>query len=190
LIEEIAPSPGERVLDLCTGTGDLAVLCEKRGAQVVGLDISLPMLKRATRKTSRSLLVVGDAENLPFSSQSFHRVIMGFGLRNLSCPRRGLKETYRVLKPGGTLGILEFSPSPSRWIRSPYRLYLKTILPLIGGLVSGNRGAYDHLSSSIEEFLKPEEVIKEMEGIGFSRVRHLKLTMGTVIIYLGTKEEK
>ncbi len=190
LIKEVSPAPGERVLDLCTGTGDLAKLCEKKATEVLGVDISFPMLKRAREKARRTKWVLADAEALPFPSNSFHKVVMGFGLRNLSNPERGLKEVLRILKPGGELGILEFSPTPSRIIYPFYMFYLRKLLPWVGGLISSHREAYSYLSSSIQSFLKPEEVLQTMRACGFSMVRHLKLTMGIVIIYLGKKEEK
>ncbi len=190
LMKELSPAPGERVLDLCTGTGDLAKMSEKRGGRVIGVDISLPMLRRAREKVPRAKWVLADAEALPFPPDSFHKVIMGFGLRNLSSPERGLKEALRVLKPGGELGILEFSPNPSRFIRPFYLFYLRKLIPLLGGLISSHREAYSYLSSSVQSFLKPEEVLQTMKSCGFSGVRHLKLTMGIVIIYLGKKEGK
>ncbi len=189
LLGEMKITPGYRVLDLCSGTGDLSLLSSRRGGKTVALDLSLPMIKRARGKVKRGLFLVGDAHRLPFRDGSFHIALMGFGLRNLHAPLQSLREIHRVLLPGGRLGILEFSPSPSPIIRPLYFLYLEKLIPWLGKIITGNREAYLYLAHSIREFLTPEEVLTLMKEAGFSS-KFKRLTLGIVILYTGKKEEK
>jgi len=187
--------PGDSILDVCTGTGDIAIQFAYKddGGKVVGIDLSEEMLRIAKRKTKsnrfarRIKLLKGDVLNLPFEDLSFDIVTIGFGLRNLTDHRKGISEMVRVLKDGGRLAILEFSPSPCGFFGAVYRFYLNTIMQAVGGIISGSASAYRHLSTSIANFPKPEEILKLMESEGLKKLYSERLTGGIVYIYRGKK---
>ena len=186
--------PDSRILDVCTGTGDIAIEFARRGAHdVTGLDLSAGMLAQAQQKiqnlnlTTRTKLETGSALNLPYADETFDLVTIGFGLRNLPDFARGISEMARVLKPSGRLLILEFSLPPNKLTYGFYSLYLKNYLPLAGRLFSGSACAYSYLASSIFSFLKPEEVIALMRQSGLSNISCLNLTAGVVNLYSGQK---
>ncbi len=186
---------GEGILDVCTGTGDIAI----RFAQtdgiggICGIDQSQEMLWIAKRKiTSNRLgrrirLLEANALHLPFRDGSFDVVSIGFGLRNVGEHSRSVTEMARVLKKDGRLLILEFSPPPGGLFGALYRLHLKTIIRAVGGTVSGCADAYRHLSTSITGFPQPKEIIKIMREEGLREVACEKLTGGVVYIYRGIK---
>ncbi|MBN1881743.1 MAG: bifunctional demethylmenaquinone methyltransferase/2-methoxy-6-polyprenyl-1,4-benzoquinol methylase UbiE [Deltaproteobacteria bacterium] len=198
LLRMAAPRPDDKILDICTGTGDIAAafLRAVPGIGVCGVDFSQKMLEGGRRKVSRvrpgteKALFPGDAQALPFIDDAFDIATMGFGLRNLSDKKEGIIEAARVLKPGGRLFILEFAPPRSSLLLVPYRLYLGRILPVIGGIVSANRGAYDYLADSIHGFLRPEEVTALMEESGFTDVTSHSMTGGMVYLYQGIKKKR
>ena len=141
-----APQPGERVLDLCCGTGDIALASAARGAEVLGLDFSAPMLAIAQRRSGKIIGPVGtrpvgwlqaDAENLPLADDSFDLVTVGYGLRNLSSWERGLAGMFRVARPGGRLLVLDFGKPENRLWRGIYFFYLKSVVPLFGRVFCG-----------------------------------------------------
>jgi demethylmenaquinone methyltransferase/2-methoxy-6-polyprenyl-1,4-benzoquinol methylase len=164
--------PEAKVLDLCCGTGDMtAALLRRRPAQgeaVTGLDFSAQMLGRARVKyaEANALWVEGDAMRLPHPDASFDLVTAAFGFRNLTNYAGGLAEIYRVLRPGGQIGILECN-QPDGWRGALYNVYLHYGLPLIGGLVSGERGAYAYLPASIARFPRPQQMMAMMAEAGF-----------------------
>ncbi len=183
------------VLDLCAGTGDLAIalIRRDRAALVVACDFALPMLARGVRKFSRTGLesriasIAGDAMELPFRDNAFDAVAIAFGVRNFENLARGLREMLRVLRPGGRLVILEFSRPPSAVLSWLHRTYVGRILPRVGDAISGNRGPYGYLSHSIGEFPDPETLARRIREAGFGTVRWTPLSGGIVCIHTAIK---
>jgi demethylmenaquinone methyltransferase/2-methoxy-6-polyprenyl-1,4-benzoquinol methylase len=187
-VDRLAPEPGERALDLCGGTGDLALDLAEEGASVVCADFSWPMLlgarpKLAGRRAGPVRLLLADALRLPFAEGSFDLATMAFGLRNLRTVGEGLSEMRRVLRPGGRLGILEFSRPPGRVLRGAYHLYLGRILPAVGGWVSGRPKAYRYLADSIRGFPDQEGLAREMAEAGLEGVTYRNLSGGIVALH-------
>jgi demethylmenaquinone methyltransferase/2-methoxy-6-polyprenyl-1,4-benzoquinol methylase len=187
----ILSRPGARVLDLCCGTGDMAFALRKQapGAEIVGGDFSHAMLKLALAKSSPGATmnwVEADALQLPFPDQSFDLVTSAFGFRNLADYDAGLREICRVLKPGGEVGILEFSDPPG--LRGKiYSVYFKSVLPRIGKLISGNNGAYSYLPASVARFPSPPEMIRRMQQAGFHHASWTPYTFGIAGLYRGNR---
>ena len=185
---------GNRILDVASGTGDLALtLFESTGARIVGTDFCRPMLELAARKALRRAtpipFVEGDALKLPFRSDAFDGVTIAFGLRNLSNVETGLSELFRVLKPGGRVAVLEFSKPVVPGFRTLFEFYFVRVLPLLGGIVSGSRSAYQYLPASVANFPDQERLASLMVGIGFEEVEYQNLTGGIAAIHLGTKPQ-
>ena len=176
--------PGDRVLDACCGTGDLAVAARKAGAEVVGLDFSEPMLERARRKSADAEWVHGDLLALPFDDGSFDVATVGFGVRNVADLERGLAELCRVLRPGGRVGILEIT-RPRGPLRVFYRLWFDVLIPLAGKILPGGK-AYTYLPASVRRFPGPEELATLMESHGFGEVSFRRLAGGIVALHSGT----
>ncbi|HSR50626.1 MAG TPA: bifunctional demethylmenaquinone methyltransferase/2-methoxy-6-polyprenyl-1,4-benzoquinol methylase UbiE [Acidobacteriota bacterium] len=180
------------VLDLCTGTGDLA-LALSRYSQVVGCDFTHGMLMRGVDKVQRRNLsrrvrfAEGDALRLPFPDSTFAAVSIAFGLRNLESYPAGLREMQRVLRPGGALAVLECSQPSLPVFKQIFLLYFNYILPRVGRLVSGDAAAYAYLPSSVEEFPRPGELSRVIEDCGFQGVRHRRLTGGVACLHLAEK---
>ena len=176
----------ERILDLATGSGDVALTLRRAcpEAQIVGADFSLPMLREALRKGSGPV-VAADGLALPFAEGSFDAVTVAFGLRNMASWPGALREIRRVLRPGGRLLILDFSvpPPPLRWI---YRPYLHRVLPWLAGLLTGERGAYEYLGKSIENFPAGEAMCRLLASAGFNEPATEQLSGGIVSLYTGT----
>src|SRR5258705_9679587 len=167
-----------RVLDLCCGTGDLAFAFRKeapQGAEIIGSDFVPEMLVRARAKAAAANTAVefieADALNLPFAAASFDLVSCAFGFRNLANYECGLNEILRVLKPGGAAAILEFAEPPGKLFGAFYRFYFRRVLPLVGGIISGNASAYAYLPSSVSAFPSPEALWMQFERAGFTAVR-------------------
>lgn len=182
------------VLDVACGTGDLSIeLASHAKAKIIGTDFCRPMLKIADEKTGRAALPVpyleADAMQLSFADRSFDAVTIAFGLRNLSNFRDGLAELRRILKPGGKLVVLEFSTPLVPGIRSLFNLYFTKILPRIGGLVSGSRGAYEYLPDSVSKFPDQKNLVKMMAEAGFSDVTYRNLTGGIAAIHSGLRTD-
>lgn len=195
LVRSAGARPGERILDVCVGTGDIAIRFAQsnRAGQIVGIDLTDEMLRIARRKIRMERagtpikLLKGDGLNLPFPDCSFDVVSIGFGLRNLGHHRKAISEMVRVLKPGGRLLILEFSPPQNNLFGRVYGLYLNTVIRALGGIVSGSAEAYGHLSTSIANFPKPEEVVELMKAQGLGELRSERLNGGIAYIYRGEK---
>ncbi|HKO62900.1 MAG TPA: bifunctional demethylmenaquinone methyltransferase/2-methoxy-6-polyprenyl-1,4-benzoquinol methylase UbiE [Pyrinomonadaceae bacterium] len=183
---------GDPVLDVACGTGDLSIDLHRAGlTQVVGLDFCRPMLVIAKSKVSERKiklpLIEGDALNLPFSDGSFAVVTIGFGLRNLSSVERGLQELYRVLKPGGRLAVLEFSKPGVPILSWVFRVYFSKVLPLLGGLISGSRSAYEYLPDSVRRFPDQRQLAALMSAAGFTEVSFENLSGGIAALHFGTR---
>jgi demethylmenaquinone methyltransferase/2-methoxy-6-polyprenyl-1,4-benzoquinol methylase len=187
-VASILDRPGAQVLDVACGTGDLTIALKSRNrsAHVVGSDFSHPMLVAASRKGSNALFEA-DALGLPVAEASFDLVTIAFGFRNLTNYRSGLLELGRILKPGGTLAILEFSTPPNRLLARSYGFYSRAILPAIGGMISGSRDAYTYLPESVRKFPDAGGLAQQMRDCGFVNVRFERLTFGIVALHLGQR---
>lgn len=182
------------VLDVACGTGDFTIEIAKKVApdsRVVGVDISGGMIAVGLEKLSKlginASMEVADCEALPYEDNTFDRISVGFGVRNFEHLELGLSEMYRVLTPGGKLVILELSVPSNAFIRWGYKLYFLKVLPFIGGLVSGDRGAYEYLPASVLRFPAPDKFMEIMKSAGFDIVEHTALTLGICRMYVGKK---
>lgn len=195
LLRQLAGSlrnPNARVLDLCCGTGDVLLDFRRVAkAQVLGADFCHPMLtetlRKAKRQGFRALVLEADALQLPLGSASLDAIAISFGFRNLTNYRGGLVELHRVLKPGGTLAILEFSHPTNFFMRLAYGFYSKVFLPLIGALISGSREAYTYLPDSIRRFPKAAQLRQLMEANGFAKTKVHLLTGSIAALHVGTR---
>ncbi|MBI4353895.1 MAG: ubiquinone/menaquinone biosynthesis methyltransferase [Candidatus Omnitrophica bacterium] len=192
-VREGCLAPGMRVLDVCTGTGDLALLCACRlqdQGVVIGSDYNVVMLDGARRKHPSSNNAVrwvrADAQALPFRSERFDRVIIGFSTRNLSDLRTGCAEMVRVLKPGGRLMILETGRPSNPMVRAGYRLFLMTMARGIGWLLTGRLWPFTYLAQSVKRFLTPSQMVELLTACGTS-ARYRPLSFGLASLYLADK---
>jgi len=188
-----APPPDRgAILDVCTGTGDLALAYARAaspGVRIVASDFCRPMLDRGVEKSRRAGLPVewveADAMDLPFPTASFDLVTVAFGLRNIADTARGLAEMARVCRPGGTLAILEFSLPRNALVRGFYLWYFRRVLPAVGNTVARNASdAYTYLNKSVEEFPAGEALAVLIRAAGFDRVEFVPLTLGISTLYL------
>jgi demethylmenaquinone methyltransferase/2-methoxy-6-polyprenyl-1,4-benzoquinol methylase len=192
VFSEVLRRPNAQALDLCCGTGDMTFALHRRlngaRAKLIGADFSHAMLLRAEQKTGDRNIqwVEADALNLPFASGQFQLVTSAFGFRNLANYNRGLDEIYRVLTPGGEVGILDFG-EPKGLIGQVYRLYFRRVLPAIGTLISGVSGPYSYLPASVLRFPSPEEMLQRMRAAGFEDVSWTPYTFGIAGLYRGRK---
>ena len=184
----------KRILDIATGTGDLAIAALKlKPVEVIGVDIAEEMLRLGRDKLRRKgldsviELQVGNAEQLQFPTSSFDAVTVAFGVRNFENLERGLSEIHRVLKPHGVALVLEFSRPRTFPVKQVYGFYLDRIVPILGGAISHNRSAYEYLPQTVAEFPDGKSFLKYLERVGFSEAQCYCLTFGTVSIYLGIK---
>ena len=175
--------PGDRVLDACCGTGDLAIAAAQAGGRVTGVDFSERMLERAWRKAPELQWVQGDALALPFSDGSFEAATVGFGVRNLDDLEAGLAELRRVLRPGGRVGILEIT-RPDGVFAPFYRLWFDSVVPLLGKALPGG-AAYTYLPASVRRFPGPDELAELLRSTGFEDVRWRTFAGGIVALHIG-----
>jgi demethylmenaquinone methyltransferase/2-methoxy-6-polyprenyl-1,4-benzoquinol methylase len=178
------------VLDLCAGTGDMSVALRSLGksASIYALDFSHQMLHHGLGKFQNGKIqpVEADALHLPLPDSSMDLVVSAFGFRNLSNYDAGLLEIYRVVKPRGEVGILDFS-EPGGLFGKLYGFYFRNVLPRIGTLMSGVKGPYQYLPASVSKFPAPEQMLKKMEAAGFCEVSWTPYTFGIAGLYRGTK---
>jgi demethylmenaquinone methyltransferase/2-methoxy-6-polyprenyl-1,4-benzoquinol methylase len=186
----------ETVLDLCTGTADLALAAasgERRAKRVVGIDFSAAMLQIGNEKVRRAggpaiALIRGDAMRIPLQDATVDATTIGFGIRNVEQPAMACREIARVLRPAGSLVILEFSLPRSSALRNFYLWYFRRILPLIGRLISKHPSAYTYLPASVEAFPSPEAFCQQLRDAGFGTVRAVPLTFGIVYMFVAVKD--
>ncbi|MCU1334727.1 MAG: ubiquinone/menaquinone biosynthesis methyltransferase [Bryobacterales bacterium] len=197
-VADILDRPDARVLDLCCGTGDVLLALEARARRpLLASDFCHPMLLEARRKIEarhksaargfRTPVFEADALLLPLADASLDLITVAFGFRNLANYQTGLEEMLRVLKPGGTAAILEFSQPSNRAFRAMYGFFSTRVLPRIGGIISGSQDAYSYLPESIRKFPGAEQLAQDMRRAGFSSVEFERMTGGAVALHLGRK---
>ncbi len=197
--QDVLERPKARALDLCCGTGDLTIALARGGrATVIGSDYAHPMLVRAAEKSkkyssggshSQNLAgyVEADALQLPYAANSFDLVTDAFGFRNLANYDRGFAEIFRVLRPGGQIGILEFNEPTGDYFGRIFRFYMKQILPRLGRIISGSKSAYSYLPASVEKFPTLENLVAKLSAAGFVNPAYELWTGGSVALYRATK---
>jgi len=190
LAQAQVPSGG-RLLDVATGTGDLALMAKRRypGVRVVGADLTPAMLAQAQRKDAATAIswMAADGLRLPYPDNAFDAVTSAFMMRNVPDVAQALREQFRVVKPGGRVVCLEMTwprRFPMTWL---FRLYFFTLPPLVGGLITGNREAYRYLPRSVQHFLTPQEMGAAMEKAGLRNVTWQELMLGTLALHVGEK---
>ena len=186
-----------RILDMATGTGDVAIEIIRQNnhrRRVFGLDFSEPMIKRAQRKVSRKglsqtvTLSLGDALSLPFRENTFDASMIAFGLRNIVNKEQALSEMVRVVKKDGRVVVLEFTFPQKGWMRRLYPIYFQKVLPRVGGLISGDRGAYAYLPESVFHFASAKNYEQIMRNVGLVNVGSQSLTGGVASVISGIKK--
>ncbi|MFC1516510.1 bifunctional demethylmenaquinone methyltransferase/2-methoxy-6-polyprenyl-1,4-benzoquinol methylase UbiE [Thermodesulfobacteriota bacterium] len=195
-VKDISLKPGDRVLDVCGGTGDLAILAARAMAgtgQVIIYDINRAMIDAGKHKVDefvyhrRIRFVQGDAQAISCPDDCFDAAMVGFGIRNVPRMDQGFREMCRILKPGGKMMCLEFSKPTAPVFRWLYDIYSFHVMPLLGEIIVGSRGAYTHLPESIRTFALPDELTALLKTVGFSKVTTRKLTNGIAVIHMATK---
>lgn len=194
-VEALALPRGARVLDVCTGTADLAIEAVRRAEEVtvVGVDFAGEMLRRGLAKVRtagldrRIALVRGDAQRIPIADGTCGAAMIAFGIRNVAEPERALAEIARIVRAGGRLAILEFGQPRIPGIRTLYLWYFRYVLPLVGRFVSRHQSAYSYLPASVGTFPAPAEFARIIERHGFRDVKAVPLTFGIVYLYTGVR---
>ena len=197
LIRHLNIQSGDHVLDMATGTGDLAItLAKSTGCRVTGLDVSEKMMDIAEKKTRKKGLQgkinfhTGAAEQIPFETETFDAAVVAFGVRNFTSLEQGLQEMYRVLKSGGQLAVLEFAQPVRQPMKGLYSFYLFHVLPLAGRIFSGDKQAYSYLPASIQVFPQREAFLNILQGCSFEETHYQPYTGGIVAAYYGKKPAK
>lgn len=194
-IRQLAALHPQQVLDVATGTGDVAIMTYRmlQPASITGIDISEGMLQLGRQKVEKLglqnhiTLLNGDSETIRFPDHSFDAITVAFGVRNFENLEKGLKEMYRVLKPGGKLVVLEFSRPRQAGFKGLYKLYMNFIAPGVGKFFSKNKAAYQYLNDSVQAFPEREQFIDIMQSVGYRQTYFKPLTMGICCIYCGSK---
>jgi demethylmenaquinone methyltransferase / 2-methoxy-6-polyprenyl-1,4-benzoquinol methylase len=195
-IKELQQVKPATILDVATGTGDLAIMAYKylRPFHITGIDISEGMLELGRKKIAKQMLnnhialQEGDSETINFSDDSFDAVTVAFGVRNFENLRKGLTEMLRVLKPGGKLVVLEFSKPTQKGFTGLYNLYMKWVAPTVGRMISKDRDAYQYLNDSVKAFPEGKDFINILNETGYTGTYFKTLSLGICTIYCGTKE--
>ena len=195
-IKQLQPFAPQTILDIATGTGDFAILSAKmlQPKQLIGADISVGMMEIGKRKVAAAHLdhIVSfqkvDCLALSFADHSFDAVTAAFGIRNFQDLDSGLKEIYRVLKPGGHLSIVELTQPVSFPMKQLFKVYSHTLLPFYGKLLSKDKNAYKYLTSTIEAFPQGEQMVEILQKAGFSNAKFKRLTLGVCTMYFAEKE--
>lgn len=187
LVRHLGDLHGRILLDSCCGTGDLAFALERAGARVVGVDFTPEMLVRARRKGAGHAVrfVAGDALCLPLGDASVDAAAIAFGIRNVADRRAGVREMMRVVRPGGSVILLEFSPPPAGVLGALYRSYFTRILPRLGGWISGAADAYRYLPDTVLAWPAPDELRAEMEALGLEHCGYRRLSAGIACLSYG-----
>jgi|YNPNPStandDraft_1061719.scaffolds.fasta_scaffold09702_3 demethylmenaquinone methyltransferase/2-methoxy-6-polyprenyl-1,4-benzoquinol methylase len=176
-----------KVLDLCCGTGDMALASEKRGLSVIGLDGDTAILSAAREKLHRARLVLADATSLPFKDGSFDSVTVAWGIRNIPNRQKALSEAVRVLRPGGRYIVLESVMPTNPAVRFLFRLYMRLWIPILARLVGTDPSAYRYFARSVERFGHKSAFLREMADAGFERPRARDLSFGLAVLFTGEK---
>ena len=195
VVDLAAVKPGDHALDLCCGTGDLALALARRGAKVVGLDFSGGMLEIAEKRRQKNLespiadlkFIQGDAQQIPFPDRSFDIITVGYGLRNLTNWEAGLAEMTRVARSGARLVVLDFGKPPNAVWRTLYFAHLKISVPLLGGVFCGNAQAYAYILESLKHYPAQAGVAAGMRALKLANVRVINLLGGAMAINFGEK---
>lgn len=190
-LNQLNLSPASRCLDVCCGTGDLTLALAKKCpyGKVTGLDFNEKMLQLAEQKAagnSHINFVVGDAMHLPFASNKFDVVTIGFGLRNVPDANQCLKELYRILKPGGQIGILEMSQPVNKVVQIGWKAYF-AVFPYLAKMTGGNIQDYQYLKKSAEQFVGADELVRMCKKVGFKKLHYQRLNLGAGAIHIGRK---
>tara|TARA_Y100000994_G_scaffold248575_1_gene256767 strand:- start:2392 stop:3105 length:714 start_codon:yes stop_codon:yes gene_type:complete len=193
LINTIKLSPNDRLLDVATGTGDVAFgFLKKYKSSIIGLDIAKNMIdiaKQKSKKYSKDItFIVGDAEKMDFDNNYFNALTISFGFRNIGEYDIALSEFYRVLDKNGKIAILEFSKPTSKWFTPLFNFYFNKVIPLIGAILS-RKDAYLYLPESVDHFLSREDVCNKMSNAGFNNISYKDYTFGVATLYIGEKSE-
>lgn len=191
VIHQANLGPGARILDVATGTGDIMVEAHRQHPEAItiGSDFTFEMMQVGQAKPTTMAIrwCTADALHLPFHGESFDAITSGFGIRNFIDRELAFREQLRVLKPGGRIVCLEISKSPKNLLRPFFTLYFNRLVPIAGGIISGEREAYTYLPQSVSEFLTPDELKILMEKAGLRNVTYRRFMLGTVAIHTGTK---
>ena len=195
MMDWLAPRPGQRLLDVAGGTGDIAFRFLKRAghAHATVLDLTEDMLVEGRKRAEAARLddsldwIVGDAMALPFDDASFDVYTISFGIRNVTRPQDALNEAFRVLKPGGRLMVLEFSQIPNEGLQSLFDLYSFNVIPRMGQLIAGDKDSYQYLVESIRRFPDQDTFLGMLRTAGFEQAKYRNLTMGVACLHSGWK---
>lgn len=195
MMDWLAPRPGQKLLDVAGGTGDISFRFLKRAkwGHATVLDLTEPMLIEGRKRAEAGAMadsldwVVGDAMALPFADNTFDVYTISFGIRNVTRPQDALHEAFRVLKPGGRLMVLEFSQIPNDLMQRVYDLYSFNIIPRMGQVIAGDKDSYQYLVESIRKFPDQETFLRMVETAGFGNSKYRNLTMGVACLHSGWK---